>query len=137
MTGSGWTLTSVVSDHLPERARDAVMAPGEMLVEQLEDRKDYRKLRKKSKKAVKTGKKQLSKVQEEFEDRFELERKAELYNVSVWALLGFALCTLLTLALGISSFMTAVSLGFKVTLAMIFLQGALVFGGLLAVQSLR
>jgi len=143
VTGSGWTLTSVIAEHLPEKGRDAIMAPGEMLVEKLEDRKDFRKLRKKGKKAVKKSQKKLAKAQDKLEDRLEdsgveldLDRKAKLYNVSVWALVGFGLCALLTLALGVSSFMTAVSLGFKVTLAMLFLQGALVFGGILALQSL-
>ncbi|PCI36484.1 MAG: hypothetical protein COB53_09355 [Elusimicrobia bacterium] len=144
VTGSGWTLTSVVAQHLPEKARSAIMAPGEMLVEKLGDRKDFKKLKKKGEKALKKGQKKLAKAQETLEDKiedsgvdFELDRKAKLYNVSLWAVVGFALCTLLTLALGISSFMTAVSLGLKVTFAMLFLQAALVFGGILAVQSLQ
>jgi hypothetical protein len=144
VTGSGWTLTSVVAEKLPDKARDAILAPGEMLVERLEDRKDFRKLRKKSEKAVKKSRKKIEKAQDELQDKledsgvdFDLDRKAKLYNVSAWALVGFGLCALLTLALGVSSFMTAVSLGFKVTLGMLFLQGALVFGGIIAVQSLR
>lgn len=144
VTGSGWTLTSVVADRLPDQARDAVMAPGEVLLEKLEDRKDFRKLRKKGQKALKRGKKDLAKAQDELQEKLEdkgvsldLDRKAKLYNVSAWAVVGFALCALLTLALGISSFMTAVSLGIKVSLAMLFLQGGLVFGGILMVQSLR
>ncbi|OIO06626.1 MAG: hypothetical protein AUJ52_11955 [Elusimicrobia bacterium CG1_02_63_36] len=144
VTGSGWTLTSVVAERMPEKARDAILAPGEVLVEKLEDRKDFRKLRKQGKKAVTKGRKRLSKAQDELQEKledsgveFDLDRKAKLYNVSVWALVGFGLCALLTLALGVSSFMTAVSLGIKVSLAMLFLQGALVFGGILALQSIR
>ena len=66
----------------------------------------------------------------------ETRRLLHLYNVSAWAGAGFAVCLALTLLFGIESIFDALALGFKVTLAMIFLQGALILGGVLALSKL-
>lgn len=119
-----------------------VLAPGQMLAERLEDEKAVRALRKKSKKVRKELDKAADAVEETLEDydlggaaeRF--ERMTKLCTIASWAAVGFALSLLLTLALGVSSLKTALSLGLKLTLAMIFLQAALVFGGILVYQRL-
>jgi len=149
--GTAFTASHVVLDALPkgsvqEAAENFVLAPGELLVEKLEKRKDFKKLRKKGKKQLKKGKKQLEKAADALEDTLgdkidkrELSRVKKLkkaYNVGSWAVVGFALSLLMTLLLGVSSLKSALALGIKVTLFMIFLQVALVFGGILAFQKL-
>lgn len=142
VTGAAWTGSNVVADKLPKKAREAVLAPGRTLVDKLEDRKDFRKFRKKAKKKIKKGKKQLKKATAELQDKLEdrdlpeLDRLTRLYNVGAWAVAGFAICFLMTLILGVSSLKTALSLGVKVTLGMIFLQATLVLAGVLAFQHL-
>ncbi len=153
-------MSTVALDVLPkgalrETAQRYVLAPGSEVLERLEDQKSVRKLRKKGKKRIKKSKKKLDKRLDKVADKLddalseyefaekitdrlsdEAKRLEKLYNVGIWALVGFVFCALFTLVLGVSSFKTAVALGAKVTLLMIFLQGALVFGGILVVQRL-
>ncbi|MEE8424378.1 MAG: hypothetical protein V3S11_01040 [Elusimicrobiota bacterium] len=160
VAGTSWTMSTVALDVLPkgalrETAQRYVLAPGSELLELLEDQKSIRKLRKKGRKRIKKSKKKFDQkldkaadklddvlseyeIGEEISDRLsgEAKRLEKLYNVGIWALAGFALCALFTMILGVSSLKTAVALGAKVTLLMIFLQGALVFGGILVVQRL-
>ncbi len=160
VTGASWTMSTVALDVLPkgavrETAQRYVLAPGSEVLDRLEDQKSVRKMRKKGKKRIKKTKKKLDKkidkvadklddvlseyeIGEEISDRLsdEAERLEKLYNVGIWALAGFAICALFTIVLGVSSLKTALALGAKVTLLMIFLQGALVFGGILVVQRL-
>ncbi len=147
VAGTAWTASNVVMDRLPKgKARKVaerfVLAPGQMLMDKLEDRKDFRKLRKKGKKQLKKSRKKIEKAAELLQDSLNIKEVAEfdrltrLYNVGAWAIAGFALCLLMTMVMGVSSLKSALALGAKVTLAMIFLQGALVFGGVLIYQSL-
>lgn len=160
VTGTSWTMSTVALDVLPkgavrETAQRYVLAPGREVLDRLEDQKSVRKLRKKGRKRIKKTKKKFDKKLDQAVDKLddalseyemgeaisdrlsdEAERLEKLYNVGIWALAGFALCALFTIVLGVSSLKTAVALGAKVTLFMIFLQGALVFGGILVVQRL-
>lgn len=99
-------------------AEKYVTAPGQVLYEKLERSK-----------TVKHAKEKL----EDAAERLDLPRK---YNTGAWAVVGFLLCFVMTLLLGVSSLRAAISLGIKVTLLMVFLQGALVFAGILAYQKL-
>lgn len=156
--GTSWTASNAVLDRLPKgETRDAVedfvLAPGRALADKLDDQKGLRKLRKKGAKKLEEGREQVEekveeaveKISETLEDRDlgglkdlkgleELDRVSRLYNVGIWAAAGFVLSFLMTLLFGISSLRSALSLGFKVTLAMIFLQATLVFAGFLAYQ---
>ena len=128
-----------------EAAERFVVAPGEAAMERL-DTKRFRKLRKKAEKTLDKGKEKLEDASERLGEKAadvgaerlaeELENLPHYWNVGVWAGAGFALCFLGTLLFGISSLKSALALGFKVTLFMIFLQGALIFGGLIAYQKL-
>ena len=120
-----------------------LVAPGEAAMERL-DTKRFRKLRKKADKQLEKGKEKLEEAAESLSEKAEdagadglaeqIERLPHYWNVGVWASAGFALCFLGTVLFGISSLKSALSLGVKVTFFMIFLQGALVFGGILAWQ---
>lgn len=66
----------------------------------------------------------------------EAQRLTRLYNVGAWAGTGFIVCLVLTLLFGVSSIKSALVLGFKVTLTLVFLQGALILGGVLVLQKL-
>jgi hypothetical protein len=66
----------------------------------------------------------------------EARRLVHLYNVGAWAGAGFAVCLALALLFGIESIEEALALGFKVTLALVFLQGALILGGVLVLSKL-
>lgn len=116
-----------------------VLAPGQMLAERLEDEKAVRALRKRARKGLDKAADAIDDKLEDYElgaaaERF--ERLTKLCTVASWTAVGFALSLLMTLALGVSSFKTALGLGLKLTLAMLFLQAALVFGGLLVYQRL-
>ncbi len=130
-----------------DNAEKHLVAPGRAVMDRL-DSKDIRKLRKKAKKQLKKQKERLEEAAEDAEldvddlpvpekarevtDR--LNEMAHLYNVSVWAVVGFGFCFLGTLVMGVSSFKSALALGFKVTLLMVFLQGAFVIGAYIAWQ---
>lgn len=107
-----------------------LVAPGEMLYERLHESGKFRKLEKKVEKAADEAKERL----EEFP---QAERLPHVYNVAAWAAAGFFLCLLMTLFFGISSIKSALALGVKVTLTLAFLQGALVFAGVLVYQRLK
>jgi len=150
--GTPWTASNAVLDRIPkgdtrDAVTDFVLAPGRVLADRLDDQKGLRKLRKKGAKKLEEGREKVEekvsaavdKVEEALEDRDlpgleGLDRVSRLYNVGIWATAGFVLSFLMTLLLGISSLRSALSLGFKITLAMIFLQATLVFAGFLAYQ---
>jgi hypothetical protein len=102
-----------------------VVAPGRMLRERLEDVG----IMKKAEKRVETAEKAVAKA----------ERKIGLNDhiaaVGTWAIVGLVFCWIAVLWLGVSSLETALALGFKVTLLMIALQGALVVTGVLAYKA--
>lgn len=110
-------------------AQRALLAPGRALQERLEDSRDFRRWRKKSRKAVASGREQL----EEAADRL---GQPHLYNAGAWAAAGFIFCFLMTLVFGVSSFRSAVAMGLKAAVALLFLQAALVFAGAYAYQNL-
>jgi hypothetical protein len=68
--------------------------------------------------------------------RSEARRHVHLYNVGAWAGAGLALCLAFALLFGVGSIADALALGLKVTLALVFLQGALILGGVLALSRL-
>ena len=55
-----------------------------------------------------------------------VERLSHTYNVGAWTLVGFGLCLLMTTVLGVSSFLDALTLGFKVVCTLACAQAALV-----------
>lgn len=121
-----------------------VAAPGGMLYERLQGRKEVRGIAKSVDAAAEKVKDGVDDAKEKLEDMGmgkavdkasdSARRLPHYYNVGVWAVAGFSLCFLMTLFFGVSSFKSALALGFKVTLTLVFLQGALVFGGILAYQ---
>jgi len=135
-----WAPQGQVRDSL-ERC---IAAPGGMVYERLQGRKEVRRLGKSMDKAAdrvkdgmedakdKLGEMGLGRAVDAASEQ--AERLPHYYNVAVWAVAGFILCLLMTLVFGVSSFKSALALGFKVTLTLVFLQGALLFGGLLAWQ---
>jgi hypothetical protein len=123
---------SAGSRSLPEGpARDAaerfVAAPGKALLDKL----DETGLAKRAAKAEKKAEKEAAKV----EDKAGLDD--HLASVGVWAAAGLVFCWLTVLIMGISSLKTALALGFKVTLFMIALQGALVATGVFAWHAMK
>lgn len=140
VVGASMAMSAMVLTWVPKgRARDfaekVLIAPGEVLYERLDGKRKLKQLRK-------AGEKQLEKLEDtkvgaaalDAADKF--ERLPHYYNVGAWALTGFILCFLMTLFFGVSSFKSALALGLKVTVTLIFLQGALVFAGVLAYQRL-
>ena len=123
-----------------------LIAPGGMLYERLQDRKEVRKIRKAVGKASEKIEDGLDEAKEKLEKAGlgaavekaseQAERLPHYYNVATWAVAGFGICLLMTLFFGVSSIKSALALGFKVTLTLLFLQAALVFGGILAFQRL-
>ena len=118
---------------VPKEHREAVerglIAPGQALYAKLEDQKGFRKLKKKGEKTLEAGKEKFEEAAEDLSDRL-----PHAYNIGAWAVTGFILCLMMTLFFGVSSFKAAVALGLKVTLTLVFLQAALVLGGVLAYQ---
>lgn len=103
-------------------AEKYVLAPGRILADQVEGSR--------VRKAAEEGLEKLAdtKVAQEVRDTRAADRLGELahyYNVGVFTLLGFGLCLLMALLLGVSSMLDAIALGFKVTLTLFFLQAAL------------
>jgi hypothetical protein len=95
----------------------------------LERNKTVRRWRKKADK-------QLESAQERIEEAAEDLKIPHLYNAASWSVVGFVLCFVMTLLFGISSMKSALALGVKASLTLLFLQAALVFGGILAYQRL-
>ncbi len=54
-----------------------------------------------------------------------------LYNIGAWTAAGFILCFVMTVLFAVSSLKSALALGFKVALTLIFLQAALIAAGVL------
>ena len=121
-----------------------LIAPGGMLYERLQDRKEVRKIRKAVGKASEKIEDGLDEAKEKLEKAGlgaavekaseRAERLPHYYNIASWAGAGFVVCLLMTLIFGVSSIKSALALGFKVTLGLLFLQAALVFAGILAFQ---
>jgi uncharacterized membrane protein YjjP (DUF1212 family) len=107
-----------------------LVAPGEMIYERLHESKKFRKIEARAQDAADEAKERLSELSED-------ERLPHVYNVASWAVAGFFLCLLMTLFFGVSSIKSALALGMKVTLTLAFLQGALVFAGILVYQRLK
>lgn len=120
-----------------ETAERYLVAPGHDLYERLESNKDFRRWRKKAEKQVDAGKEKVEEATESLQDAADRLRLPHLYNTAAWAVAGFLLCFLGTLVFGVSSLKSALALGLKATLMMLFLQGALVFAGILAYQSVK
>ncbi len=117
------------------RARDAaeryLIAPGAIIHQALAERPAVRRLKRAGEKELAAGERALGR-----EVPADWERRPHLYNLGVWAGAGFALCLVMTMIFGVSSFKSALALGVKVTLTLVFLQGALVFAGVLAYQKM-
>ncbi|MEK7857515.1 MAG: hypothetical protein AAB320_00115 [Elusimicrobiota bacterium] len=140
VVGASMAMSAAVLNWIPKgKTRDfaekTLIAPGEMLYERLDGKRKLKQLRK-------AGEKELEKLEDSklgaaaIDTVDKLERLPHYYNVGAWALTGFVLCFLMTLFFGVSSFKSALALGLKVTVTLIFLQGALVFAGVLAYQNL-
>ncbi|MFA5138494.1 MAG: hypothetical protein WC728_04610 [Elusimicrobiota bacterium] len=114
-----------------------LVAPGEMLYERLHESKRFRKLEERTRDAAEDAKDRIEEAGEGFSGLPQAERLPHVYNVAAWALAGFFLCLLMTLFFGVSSLKSALALGIKVTLTLAFLQGALVFAGILVYQRLK
>ncbi|MFA6003740.1 MAG: hypothetical protein WC881_06700 [Elusimicrobiota bacterium] len=140
-----------VTHWLPEgRTRDLaerwVAAPGEAIYQRLEENPQLEKLKDAADKKVEAGKEKLDRFNDTRLGREMLKATAStrgrtrrlmhIYNVGAWAGIGFAICLIMTLIFGISTIKTALALGFKVALTLIFLQAALVLGGVLAFHKL-
>ena len=150
-TTSALVLTWVPKGQMRDAAEKYLIAPGEVVYRALEDQKDVRKLQKLGQKKLDAAADRLEDVKDDARKALaktavggkldeklseQAERLPHLYNVGSWAVAGFALSLIMTLLFGISSFKSALALGFKVTLTLIFLQGALVFGGILVYQKM-
>ena len=143
---SALVLSYVPKGKARSTAERYLIAPGGMLYERLQDRKEVRKIRKAVGKASEKIEDGLDEAKEKLEKAGlgaavekaseQAERLPHYYNVATWAVAGFGLCLLMTLFFGVSSIKSALALGFKVTLTLLFLQAALVFAGILAFQRL-
>lgn len=122
---------------LPEgRVRSAaeswVLEPGRRLAEKAGDSRAMKKARKKAQKALDSA---ADRAEEALEDRgVDPDRVAGLYTTGAWAAVGFIVCFLAVLILGVTSAVDALALGFKVSLLFFFLQGLLVFGAFLLLR---
>lgn len=117
--GCALAADSVSANFLPrgktqEAVRRFLSEPGQRLKDKLEDSKDLRDLSRRGRQALETS-----------------QEKLRLYNIGAWTAAGFLLCLLMTIFFGVSTFGAAVSLGLKAALTLIFLQGALIFAGVL------
>ena len=121
--GLGKAMDAMPRGRLHDAAERFVLEPGRALAERVGDNRAVKKARK-------SAAKKLESAAEKLEDAgvADANRVAALYTTGAWAGLGFVVCLLLALALGISSAGSALALGFKVSLAFFFLQGAFVCG---------
>ncbi|MDE2291932.1 MAG: hypothetical protein KGL53_07605 [Elusimicrobia bacterium] len=127
VTGTGFGLGQAV-DYIPkgktrDMAQEFVLEPGRALAEKLGDSRAVEMARKDAAKHLENAADKLQDVGVSDADRW-----AKRYTVGAWAGLGFAVCLALALILGVSSIGSALALGVKVSLAFIFLQGAVVLG---------
>ncbi|TBR26370.1 hypothetical protein EPO15_00335 [bacterium] len=126
--GAGRGLEALPEGRLRDAAESWVLEPGRRLAEKAGDSRALKKARKKAEKA-------LDRAEEALEDRgVDADRVAGLYTTGAWAALGFVVCLLAVLVLGVSSALDALALGFKVSLLFFFLQGALVLGAYLLLR---
>ena len=107
-----------------ELAERWVTAPGQALYAKLNEHPQIARLNK----TVQDKIKDSAIAQDMLKAENETARLMRLYNIGTWTGIGFILCLLLTILLGISSIKSALVLGFKVTLFFVFLQAALVLG---------
>ena len=146
---SAMVLTYVPKGPWRERAEHYLIAPGQVIYERLEGAKPVKELEKAGEKKLEKGQDKVQDAADKLKGELDksaagaavvsqvsrqAERLPHLLNIGAWAVAGFGFCFIMTLMLGISTLESALALGFKVTLTMFFLQGALVFGGLLALQ---
>jgi len=140
-----------VTHWVPEgRARDLaegwVTAPGQALYARLDaDRSGRKKVPAGHQRIAEAGL-DLKKLQDSplgrdllkatAQARTEAQRLMHLYNVGAWAGAGFLVCLVLTIFFGVSSIGSALVLGFQVSAAFIFLQGALILGGVLVCRKI-
>ena len=126
--GAGRAVEALPKGRIHDAAERWILEPGRALAERVGDSRAVKKARKKAEKGIERAAEQAV---DALESRgFEANRVAALYTTGAWAGIGFVVCLLLTLALGISSVGSALVLGLKVSLAFFFLQAAVVFGGL-------
>jgi len=157
VTASSATMSALVLTYVPkgewrERAERYLVAPGRAIYERAQDQKDVRKIEKEGQKRIEAGQESFQKAADQIKDEVgktaagkeavkavsaRAEKLQHYYNIGAWAVAGFLLCTVMTVMMGISSIAAAISLGFKVTMTLLFLQGMLVFGGLLVLQKLH
>jgi hypothetical protein len=127
---------------MQDQAERLLTAPGQAIYAGLESNRAARKMVEAQQKRLAKAGVDLRKLQDSLLGRDMRKAEAEavrfmhLYNIGVWAGIGFAACLVLTIFFGISSIESALALGFKVTLALIFLQGALILGGVLVLRKL-
>ena len=141
VAGSAAAMGAAV-ERLPSgKWRDAaeryLLAPGHEVYERLDSDPRFKKWRKKAARQVEAGREKLEEAKESVEEKAEALGAPALYNTAAWAVAGFFLCLLGTLVFGVSSLKSAIALGLKATLFMLFLQGALVFAGFLAYRSVK
>ncbi|MBI3299234.1 MAG: hypothetical protein HYZ75_13785 [Elusimicrobia bacterium] len=136
VTGSAFGAGKAV-EALPEGVvRDAgerwILEPGRELAERVGDSRAVRKARKKAARRLEDA---AERAGDALEDAgvADADRVAALYTTGAWAAAGFVVCLLAAMALGVSSLMSALALGLKVSLAFFFLQGALVCGAVFLV----
>jgi hypothetical protein len=130
--GAGRALETLPEGRLREAAESWLLEPGRRLAEKAGDSRALKKARKKAEKALD---KAADRAEEALEDRgVDADRVAALYTTGAWAAVGFVVCFLAVLVLGVSTGLDALALGFKVSLLFFFLQGLLVFGAYLLLR---
>ena len=107
-----------------ELAERWITAPGQSLCAKLNGNPRISRLNKNLQEKIKDS----ALAQDVFKAKNEAARLMSLYNIGTWTGVGFILCLLLTILLGVSSIKSALVLGLKVTLFFVFLQAALVLG---------
>lgn len=125
LASSAMILTWVPEGKPRDLAESYLTASGKAL----ERNKTLRRWRKKADKRLESA---TERVEEAAKDL----KLPHLYNAAAWSVAGFALCFVMTLLFGLSSIKSAVALGVKASLTLLFLQAALVFAGILAWQKL-
>lgn len=130
--GAGRGLEVLPEGRLRGAAESWLLEPGRRLAEKAGDSRAVRKARKKAEKALD---KAADRAEEALEDRgVDADRVAALYTTGAWAAVGFVVCFLAVLVLGVTTALDALALGFKVSLLFFFLQGLLVFGAYLLLK---
>ena len=128
---SALVLSSMPQGGARSLAERYLIAPGGMLYERLQERKQVKKIRKTVKKAAGKIQDGIDEAKEKLEEAGlgaavdkaseQAERLPHYYNVATWAVAGFAVCLLMTLFFGVSSIKSwgALYYLFKVGLALV------------------